>query len=70
MGKILPLYENLIIFFPTDSDTEKVKRDIGENVDKSWYENTCIIRVSKALNYTDHPIPADSGNPLTGFILP
>lgn len=60
MGKLLPLYENLIKFYPTDSDAEKVKQEIGGDVNKSWYENTCIIRVSKALNYTNHPIPADS----------
>lgn len=60
MGNILPLYENLIKFYPTDPNQEKVKEEIGGNVNRSWYENTCIIRVSKALNYNDHPIPADS----------
>ncbi len=61
MVKILPLYENLIKFYPTDKDYEKVRREIGGSVDKSWYENTCIMRVSKSLNYANHPIPADSG---------
>lgn len=60
MGKILPIYEDLLRFYPTDPDPEKVKRDIGGSVNKSWYENTCIIRVSRALNYTNNPIPADS----------
>lgn len=61
MGKVLPNYEDLIKFYPTDSDAEKVKREVGADVDKSWYENTCVIRVSKALNYTNHLIPKDSG---------
>lgn len=29
MGKILPLYEDLIRFYPTDKDYEKVRREIG-----------------------------------------
>lgn len=61
MGKVLPNYDDLVKFYQTDPDPEKVKQKIGGSVNKSWYENTCIIRVSEALNYTNHLIPADSG---------
>ncbi|MCO6511602.1 MAG: hypothetical protein J5I65_12495 [Aridibacter famidurans] len=61
MPKKLPNYEDLIKYYPTDKDPAKVRSDIGGAVDRSWYENTCIIRVSKSLNYTGHPVPKDSG---------
>ena len=61
MPKKLPNFEDLSKFYPTDKDPDKVRKEIGGAVDRSWYENTCIIRVSKSLNYTSHPIPRDSG---------
>jgi hypothetical protein len=60
--KVLPDYDEMIKIYPTDKDPEKVKKDIGGNVNRSWYENTCIIRLSKSLNYTNHPIPVISGS--------
>jgi hypothetical protein len=61
MGKKLPNFEDLKKNYPTDKDPEVVKKAIGGSVDKSWYENTCIIRVSKSMNYAKHLIPPDSG---------
>ncbi|HUF04580.1 MAG TPA: type VI secretion system amidase effector protein Tae4 [Aridibacter sp.] len=62
MPKKLPNYEDLAKDYPAGKDAAKVRGDIGGSVDKSWYKNTCIIRVSKSLNSAGHPIPVDSGN--------
>ncbi|PYS87460.1 MAG: hypothetical protein DMF62_12395 [Acidobacteria bacterium] len=61
MGKALPNFDALVPNYPTSKDFKVVRAAIGGDVDKDWYENTCIMRVSKALNYAKHPIPADSG---------
>jgi len=62
MAKKLPNFEDMTPNYPTSKDFAAVRAAVGGAVDKSWYENTCIIRVSKALNYANHPIPADSGD--------
>ncbi|MGH9949688.1 MAG: T6SS effector amidase Tae4 family protein [Pyrinomonadaceae bacterium] len=60
MSKVLPLYQDLVPNYPTSKDAVAVRAAIGGAVDKSWYENTCIMRVSKAMNYANHPIPPDT----------
>lgn len=62
MPKTLPNFEELTPNYPLSTDTDAVKAEIGGRVDQAHYKNTCIIRVSKALNYAKHPIPADSGD--------
>jgi Type VI secretion system (T6SS), amidase effector protein 4 len=60
----LPSFQKLKSHYPTDSDPEKVKEDIGGAVDASWITNTCVIRVSKAFNYTgdtEDEIPKQDG---------
>lgn len=34
-----------------------VKKRIGSNVDADWITNTCVVRVSRAFNYSGHSIP-------------
>jgi len=62
MAKKLPNFEELTPNYPVDKDAAAVRHSIGGKVDQDHYENTCIIRVSKALNYAKHPIPVDSGD--------
>lgn len=60
--KRLPNFEELVPNYPLDKDPATVRSAIGGAVNRDWYENTCIIRVSKALNYAKHFIPPDSGS--------
>ncbi|AFZ36390.1 hypothetical protein Sta7437_2870 [Stanieria cyanosphaera PCC 7437] len=52
------LFETLWKNYPF-GNAEQVKKDIGGNVNASWVDNTCAIRMSKALNYSlpDKKIP-------------
>jgi len=60
MGKELPDFDLMKAYYPTDHDPQKVKRDIGKDVNQDHYKNTCVIRISRAFNYANHPIPADT----------
>lgn len=44
---------------PNGGSVEDVKNLVGGRVDAAWIKNTCAIRVSRALNYSGHPVPAD-----------
>ena len=35
------------------------KSTIGGNADASWITNTCVLRVCRSFNYTNHDIPTD-----------
>lgn len=62
MGKkSLPNFEKMMPFYPATQTAEEIKVEIGGKVNQEHYHNTCIMRVSLALNYTGHPIPADNG---------
>jgi Type VI secretion system (T6SS), amidase effector protein 4 len=52
MPTSLPAFQRLKQHYPTDSDPDKVKNDIGGSVNADWITNTCVIRISKAFNYT------------------
>ncbi|MDJ0836006.1 MAG: type VI secretion system amidase effector protein Tae4 [Acidobacteriota bacterium] len=52
----LPDYTLLQTHFPA-SDPITVKNLIGGNVRGAWIKNVCVIRVSRALNYSGDPIP-------------
>ena len=60
MGKKLPDFSQLSVVYPSGPDPKRVKLEIGGQVNQDHYENTCIIRLSRSLNYTNHPIPSDS----------
>ncbi|NBC32590.1 MAG: hypothetical protein GVY13_07935 [Alphaproteobacteria bacterium] len=57
MPDTLPIINELWQSYPQGS-VEKVKTDIGGRVDYDWVDNTCAIRVSRALNYSGQPVPA------------
>jgi Type VI secretion system (T6SS), amidase effector protein 4 len=47
----LPTFSQLKRRYPTGSNPEAVKGDIGGEVEEDWITNTCVIRMSKAFNY-------------------
>ena len=57
MSKPLPNFDKMLKSYPADPDSGKVKKEIGGKVDAGWIGNTCAIRLSKAFNYADAPIP-------------
>ena len=60
MARQLPKFDSMKAFYPTNPDPEWIKREIGGDVNQPHYKNTCIIRVSRALNYAGDPIPRDT----------
>lgn len=53
---IIPAFSSLWNHYPTGGSAT-VKRKIGGNVNLGWVTNTCVIRVSRALNYAGSPVP-------------
>ena len=56
----LPSYETLWDVYPdymNYPDPQVVKELIGGNVNATWITNTCAIRMSRAFNYSGHPVP-------------
>ena len=51
-----PSYARMARSYPTGS-VSQVKRLIGGRVNANWITNTCVVRVSRSLNYAGHPIP-------------
>jgi hypothetical protein len=51
--------------YRTDPDSATVKKDIGGAVDADWIVNTCAIRMSRGLNYSGVPVPANFTGLLT-----
>ncbi len=46
-------------------ESAAVKKRIGGNVDADWITNTCVVRVSRAFNYSGHHIPNDRASLVT-----
>jgi hypothetical protein len=57
VARTLPSYSALKAYFPT-VHADEVKRQIGGAVNAGWITNACVIRVSRALNYAGHDLPA------------
>ncbi|HEX8873185.1 MAG TPA: T6SS effector amidase Tae4 family protein, partial [Nitrosospira sp.] len=58
----LASYDALWIVYPdyiNFPDPKDVKDLVGGAVNAAWITNTCAIRMSRALNYTGNPLPAD-----------
>jgi hypothetical protein len=55
---ILPAFSSLWAKYP-NGESGTVKRLIGGNVNLPWVTNTCVIRISRALNYAGSPIPGN-----------
>lgn len=45
---------------------ESVKTKIGGRVNAGWIVNTCAIRLSRAVNYSEHDIPKDGNETISG----
>ena len=61
--KTLPNFDLMAAFYPgAGFNGDAVKKMIGGSVDQAHYKNTCIIRVSRALNLTGHFLPRDDIN--------
>lgn len=60
---LLPRYESLSAHYPIGTDPQQVIREINPAYcDKPDYENTCAMRISKALNYCPgHEVPRRNG---------
>ena len=56
MSRGLPDFSSMWNHYPT-GDSASVKRRIGGKVNYGWVVNTCVIRVSRSFNYSNHPIP-------------
>ena len=58
MAKRLPDFDQLAPFYPGEHRTaESVKQEIGGSVNSPDIDDTCIVRISKPLNYNNHKIP-------------
>lgn len=58
MPKKLTGFERMWNAYPAPGGTaDEAKAMIGGEVNGKWLSNTCVIRVSRALNYAGHPIP-------------
>lgn len=60
MKKKLPSYHYMLSNYPTHGTLDEIKAEIGGAVDQEHYKNSCIMRISKALNYSGNHIPPDS----------
>jgi hypothetical protein len=58
MGKLLPDFDKLVPLYPGKGYTaQSIKNEIGGDVNKPDIDDTCIVRISKPLNYLGHAIP-------------
>jgi hypothetical protein len=57
MSRTLPLFDQLSVAFPA-LDLAEVKQLVGGEVNADYITNACVVRVSRSLNYSNHPIPS------------
>lgn len=58
MPKVLPDFDQLTPWYPGEDRTAaSVKAEIGGSVNSKDIDDTCVVRVSKPLNYVGQPIP-------------
>lgn len=60
MAQKLPNFDTMSSNYPTGT-AEEVKTLVGGNVNATWITNTCVVRVSRALNYGGDPIVTLTG---------
>lgn len=66
MAKALSNFDQMWESYPSPGgEAEEVKATIGGAVNADWVTNTCVIRVSRAMNYAGHPIPLGYPNLVT-----
>lgn len=64
MGTHLSNFTTLWNAYPT-GEKDVVKALIGGEINADWIANTCVIRMSRCLNYGGHPIPGNAAGLLT-----
>lgn len=58
MPKKLTGFERMWNAYPAPGGgAEEAKQIIGGEAGAKWVSNTCVVRVSRAMNYAGHPIP-------------
>lgn len=58
MARKLTAFERMWNVYPAPTgEAADAKKAIGGGANVSWIDNTCVIRVSRSLNYAGHPIP-------------
>lgn len=58
MPRKLTGFERMWNAYPAPKgESAEAKRIIGGDVDAPWLTNTCVVRVSRSMNYAGHPIP-------------
>lgn len=58
MPRKLTGFERMWNAYPVPGGTvEAAKAMIGGQANDKWIQNTCVIRLSRALNYSGHPLP-------------
>jgi hypothetical protein len=60
----LPPMASLVTAYPHDGGPDVVKKLIGGHVNADWILDTCAIRMSRALNYSNFPIPGPGHSPM------
>lgn len=63
MPKKLTGFERMWNAYPAPGGTaDDAKKVVGGGVLAKWISNTCVVRVSRAMNYAGHPIPSGFPN--------
>jgi Type VI secretion system (T6SS), amidase effector protein 4 len=57
MSRQLPALQSLWDNYPNNPDGAAVSRMIGGKVEINAFENTCVVRMSRAFNFSGHPVP-------------
>lgn len=60
----LPSFAAMVKAYPNQPQPEDVFKLIGGNVESNQFPNSCVVRISRALNYSGQPIHR-SGQTLT-----
>jgi hypothetical protein len=55
--KTLPPFDQLRAAFPA-LDLAEVKQLVGGDIDAGYITNACVVRLRRALNYPNQPIPS------------
>jgi Type VI secretion system (T6SS), amidase effector protein 4 len=59
MPRKLTGFERMWNAYPAPkSEAEEAKSIIGGNVNQPWLTNSCVVRISRSLNYAGYPIPS------------
>lgn len=62
--KLFSNFDSMWNEYPS-GEAAAIKRRIGGNVNAEWITNTCVVRVSRAFNYSGHDVPKDRANLVT-----